>query len=190
MKLDYAILANPAAGRMTRLHSREKLSLLSATLSCPVFGLDTQSVSEFQALAATLSRRADVLIIAGGDGSFVDAINNLEGNPVLAFLPLGSGNALGKALSLPEFGHGYIDFIRRKKWESIGLLRVNESRKCFFAGLGVDALTIKLLETRTSSSHNVFKYSFSLAAALARYRPGPWKSGVKIGLTTSGRPWG
>ncbi len=46
-----------------------------------------------------LARRFDVLVIAGGDGTFSDAINSVSTDETtIAFLPLGTGNAMAHAL--------------------------------------------------------------------------------------------
>ena len=55
--------------------------------------------------AAELAREVEVLIVAGGDGSFSDAINALDSQTTFAYLPFGSGCALRYALDLPPPAH-------------------------------------------------------------------------------------
>ena len=48
-----------------------------------------------------MAREVEVLIVAGGDGSFSDAINALDSRTTFSYLPFGSGCALRYALDLP-----------------------------------------------------------------------------------------
>jgi diacylglycerol kinase family enzyme len=73
------MIINPKAGP-TNTH--RKVQLLHAVQDvlgdCEIRGLETTSREEFMQCAAELAREVDVLIVAGGDGSFSDAINALD----------------------------------------------------------------------------------------------------------------
>ncbi len=171
--LPCAILANPAAGRMGRERAQERLTALARGLDCPVFGLDTASAGEFRDAAAEVSRRAEVMLVAGGDGTFTDVLNSRLGGAVLGYLPFGTGNALRSALGIGQAGRDYLDKVRRRQASPVGVMEVNGSRKAFFASLGVDALTVRRYTDLTEAGHYGFLgYARAFAQALGSYSPG------------------
>lgn len=172
-RLPCAILANPAAGRLGRDRERGRLDALARRLDCPVFGLDTASAGEFRDAAAELSRRADVLLVAGGDGTFTDVLNSRLGGAVLGYLPFGTGNALRSALGIATGGAAYLDKVRRCQASPVGVMEVNGSRKAFFASLGVDALTVRRYTDLTEAGHyGLLGYVRAFVQALGSYSPG------------------
>lgn len=99
----YAIVCNPAAGRKSREQKHRILRGPAAILGAAIHGLDTPTASQFSECLMEVSRRTDVLVVAGGDGSFSDALNSVDRREtILGYLPLGSGNALAHALGLPR----------------------------------------------------------------------------------------
>ncbi|MFO1321682.1 MAG: diacylglycerol kinase family protein [Burkholderiales bacterium] len=66
--------------------------------------LQTQGVTEFRRFAATAAARGvQRVVIAGGDGSFLAAVNALVGSGIeLGLLPLGSGNDFARTFHLPN----------------------------------------------------------------------------------------
>jgi len=100
----YGIVVNPVAGGTTVEEKHEMLEEIREILGddCAIEGLDSDSAEEFRSLAAESAKRVDVLIAAGGDGSVSDAINAVDSDTILSFLPLGSACALRDALDLPD----------------------------------------------------------------------------------------
>ena len=97
--LQYAILANPASGNLPTCRRYALLKQAADLLSADVHGLDTASAEEFSQCAREQAERCDVLVVAGGDGTFSLALNAVETpSTALAFLPFGTGNALTYAL--------------------------------------------------------------------------------------------
>jgi len=171
--LEYAIVANPAAGRMGLERSRLKLRLLSRRLNCPLLGLDCRSVEEFRRCVAEVSRRCEVLLIAGGDGSFAEAVNSLALEVTLGFLPLGSGNALDYALGRRCSSPAFVQSILQRRWISIPLMLCNGSRKSLMAGVGLDAEAVRRVELRGPGKRKDFlDYGLGLLQALAAHQPG------------------
>ena len=171
--LPCAILANPAAGRLVRDRERGRLDAVARRLDCPVFGLDTASAGEFREAASELSRRAEVLLVAGGDGTFTDVLNSRLGGAMLGYLPFGTGNALRCALGIGLAGRAYLDKVRRREATPVGVMEVNGSRKALFASLGVDALTVlRYAEQAAAGRTGLVGYALAFARALAGYAPG------------------
>jgi len=171
--LSCAILANPAAGRLGQDRERSRLAGLARRLDCPVFGLDTVSPGEFREAAAEISRRAEVMLVAGGDGTFTDVLNSRLGGAVLGYLPFGTGNALRCALGIGLAGRAYLDKVRRREAAPVGVMEVNGARKALFASLGVDALTVlRYGELARAGRTGLYGYALAFARALADYAPG------------------
>ena len=100
--MQFGMIVNPTAGPTNVNRKARTLQAVKEILGdCEIRGLDTRSREEFMACAAELAREVEVLIVAGGDGSFSDAINALDNNTTFSYLPLGSGCALQYALDLP-----------------------------------------------------------------------------------------
>ena len=71
----YAIITNPASGRMTVDRKRSELAKAAQILDAQIHGLDTGSAQELAQCAQGLAARYDILVAAGGDGTFSDIIN-------------------------------------------------------------------------------------------------------------------
>jgi diacylglycerol kinase family enzyme len=102
----YSIITNPASGNLSLPRRRELLALAAGVLQAGVYGLDTTSKEEFLTCARDLAGKCDVLVVAGGDGSLSDIINAIDTKErPIAYIPLGSGNAMSYALHI----HGSIN---------------------------------------------------------------------------------
>jgi len=97
----YAIVANPASGNTTPEKKRFLLREAASILRAKIHGLETRTPEEFNELLIRIVRECDVLVGAGGDGTMSLIINGIERNTTpVAFLPVGSGNAMRHALRL------------------------------------------------------------------------------------------
>ena len=72
MRMHYAIITNPVAGRMGIDRKRFLLAGAAEILNSEIEGLDTHSVDDFRRCAKDLSTKCDVLVAAGGDGTLSD----------------------------------------------------------------------------------------------------------------------
>jgi len=185
---DYAIVANPAAGRMGKNRSRLRLKKMARRLQCPLLGLDARSVDDFRACVRQASREGRTLLIAGGDGSFAEAINSLAADVPLGFLPYGSGNALDYALGRRCSSAGYLKSILERRWLPVRVMVCNGHRKSLLAGVGLDAETIRRQELGASPRLNgLLGYGMSFFSALAGFRPGPIEVRTEEGIIRSER---
>ena len=95
----YAIITNPVSGKMTVDQKRTVLANASKILDAKIYGLDTITTDDFSQCARELATHYDVLVTAGGDGTFSDIINSIDtAHTTIAYLPLGTGNAMRHAL--------------------------------------------------------------------------------------------
>jgi len=93
---------------------------------------------------------AEVLIVYSGDGGFNEALNGLEGDVPIGFLPGGGTSVLPRALGLPpepvEAARRIADAIEQRRTRRITVGRVNGRRFGFAAGLGLDAGAIRRVD--------------------------------------------
>ena len=171
----YAIIANPKAGRLTVDQKRLLLNKVSPILDAEVQGLDTTSAAELTRCAVELSTRCDVLVVAGGDGTLSNVINAIYPSRLsLAYLPLGTGNAIRQTLG---YRGGPVDIARRihsGHRHAYDLIRCDGKRLAFMASVGVDSTAVKLWTHYRQQGFSGLKAYFlaSLKAYLSVYRPG------------------
>lgn len=125
---------------------RKQLQLRKASriLGAAVHGLDARTLDEFLQSARELADRCDVLVIAGGDGTLSDAINAIDTRerPV-AFLPLGTGNAMRHALG---YSGGISDIarrIRQGKIRQYDLINCQGKRRALMLSVGIEGTIIR-----------------------------------------------
>ena len=163
----YAIISNPVSGRMTVDQKRSALAAAAAILDAQIHGLETRTVDEFAQCARELVTRCDVLVTAGGDGTFSAIINAVDtSQTAVAYLPLGTGNALQYAL---EYRGALAAVARRIKEGQIreyDLIDCDEKKRAFMVSVGIDATIIQLRNKYAAQNAAGFKGYF-LAACKA-----------------------
>jgi len=97
------VLFNPAAGR----GGRRRLAAVIGAIEqqgCTVTRQETTGPGDAGKIAAGVSHAdADVLVVAGGDGTINEAINARPADaPPIAILPMGTANLLARELGLPS----------------------------------------------------------------------------------------
>jgi diacylglycerol kinase family enzyme len=162
----YGIVVNPKAGGTSVDEKRELLEEVREILGgdCAIAGLDSESAEQFRSLVAETARRAEILIAAGGDGSVSDAINAVEENTILSFLPIGSACALRDALGLPDDPLEVARRIRAGREHRLDLILCDDRRKAFVCGVGVEGEVLKRREELQEDGKQGFT---AYAAALA-----------------------
>lgn len=138
--MKFGMIINPKAGPTNTQRKVQLLHTVQDILGdCEIGGLETTSREEFMQCAAELAREVDVLIVAGGDGSFSDAINALDSQTVFAYLPLGSGCALRYALDLPPQLSRIAKRIKEGRLRRYDLILCDGVRKGFMTSIGLEA---------------------------------------------------
>jgi diacylglycerol kinase (ATP) len=151
----FGMIVNPTAGPTNVERKKQTLEAIKNVLGeCEIRGLDTRSREEFMACAAELAREVEVLIVAGGDGTFSDAINALDSTTVLSFLPFGSGCALQYALDLPPQLTRVAKRIKEGQLRLYDLILCDDSRKAFMASVGLEADILQRREALRESGIN------------------------------------
>jgi len=159
--MQYAIITNPASGKMTVDQKCSILTRAAEILGAEIHGLDTISEKDFAQCAQALINRCDVLVVAGGDGTLSDIINSIDtaGTPI-AYLPLGTGNAMRYAL---EYRGDLADIamrIRDGEIREYDLVSCDERSRAFMASVGIEGSVIRLRDQYVSQGGIGFKTYF------------------------------
>ena len=143
--MGYSIITNPVSGRLTVDQKRSALAEIAEILKAEIHGLDATSTADFTSCARDLAERGDVLVVAGGDGTFSDILNAVDtSKTVIGFLPLGTGNALRHAL---RYRGNLVDIARRisqGKIHHFDLISCDDRRRAFIASVGIEGTIIRL----------------------------------------------
>ena len=152
MKKPYIILVNRVSGGQHDPYYKSfDLSGPSSIFGCDIEGFDTPDKEKFILKAAKLKQEYKCIVVAGGDGTFSDVLNAGPNNGcVLAYLPLGTGNAVGSA-----FGYDKSEFndlsriaeriVNGQDHAIDTILCETPTKSCIglMCGIGIDADVIK-----------------------------------------------
>jgi diacylglycerol kinase family enzyme len=162
------LVVNPFASRVTQA----KLTAVQAELA---------HVGETQVLmterpghatelvAEACSGGAEAVLVFSGDGGFNEALNGLEADIPIGFLPGGGTSVLSRALGLPadpvRAARRIADAIEQQRTRRITVGRVNGRRFAFGAGIGLDAEAVRRVDRmgRTDEGKRPGDFAFALA---------------------------
>jgi diacylglycerol kinase family enzyme len=152
-----AIVQNPISG--SGYGKRELLRLVEELYrrDCLV-----DVYSEREELAALLANPANrqhlkCLVVAGGDGSFNDAINRYDDVP-FAIFPMGTENLLAKYLKIESSGEMLADLICHGHTEEFDLCELNGRKFLLMTSFGIDAEVVR--RTDENRHGNISKLSY------------------------------
>ena len=145
--LKYRIVANPASGALTMERRVARLGQAARILGATVHGLDTTISDELAECMQGVAKACDVMVVAGGDGTFSMALNAVDLSRVaLAFLPFGTGNALTYALGYAGDVTAIAGQIRDGRRRCLDLIDCDGRQKAFMVSLGIDGTVIQRYE--------------------------------------------
>lgn len=152
-----AILRNPISGSGSR---KQELQCLAEELrhrDCEthIFS-DREELSEILS-DPTVRKRLKCLIIAGGDGSFNDAINRYEDVP-LAVFPMGTENLLARYLKIESSGTMLAEVIDQGRMQAFDLCEINGRKFLLMTSFGLDAEVVR--RTDEVRRGNISKLSY------------------------------
>lgn len=121
---------------------------------------------------------ADAIVVFSGDGGFNEALNGLERDVPVGFLPGGGTSVLSRGLGLSadavEAARVISEAIGEGRTRRIAVGRVNERRFAFSAGIGLDAEAVRRVDAlgRRADGKRPGDLAFALAivSALAAQR--------------------
>ena len=173
--MHYAIITNPASGKLSIDEKRSALEAAGRVLGSDIYGLDTRNAAELADCARRLSCQCDVIVVAGGDGTFSDIANALDtAQTTLAFLPLGSGNALSSALSYRGSLEDIAGRIKKGRIKLFDLIDCDGRRRAFMASVGFEGKVIKQRDQYILQGAKGFQaYLKAVVLSYLRYGPRP-----------------
>jgi diacylglycerol kinase family enzyme len=121
---------------------------------------------------------ADAVVVFSGDGGFNEALNGLERDVPVGFLPGGGASVLSRGLGLPidpvEAARAVAGALEQGRTRRISVGRVNGRRFAFSAGVGLDAEAVRRVDAlgRRADGKRPGDLAFAVAivAALAAQR--------------------
>ena len=159
--MNYAIITNPVSGGMTVDQKRSALAEAAEILKADIYGLDTVSAQDFSNCARDLASRCEVLVVAGGDGTLSDIINSVDTSETpIAFLPLGTGNAMRHSLKYKGSLVAITRRIRDGKIHQFDLINCDEKKRAFIASVGIEGTIVRLWQQFRERGSSGFKAYF------------------------------
>ena len=166
----YAIITNPVSSKMTVDQKHTVLAKAAEILDAKIYGLDTITTDDFGQCARELATHYDVLVTAGGDGTFSDIINSIDTvHTTIAYLPLGTGNAMRYALKYKGSLSDIAMRIKDAKIQKYDLINCDEKKRAFMASIGIEGTLIRLRNQYLAQGATGFK-TYLRAAFNAYFR--------------------
>jgi diacylglycerol kinase family enzyme len=166
-----ALIVNPSASRVT-----PELTLAvekELTAAGPIETILTERPLHAVELVAAASRGFDRIYVYSGDGGFNEAVNGVEGDIPMGFIPGGSTSVFPRALGLPRDPVECARALARARTKRISLGRVNGRRFTFSAGLGLDAELVRRVDAAgrpDGRRANDLAFAWALIEIFARRR--------------------
>ncbi len=166
--LRYGIIVNPAAGMSSLKRRKQVIAECAGILGSETLidGWETESAAELRECAEALAEKVDILVVAGGDGTFSDIINALHRTTVLAYIPLGTGNAWRNTLKLPFSRRRAADRIKQGWEHQVDLIMVDGKTKGILASVGFEGRALserkKFLEKGVKGFDSYFRATAKL----------------------------
>jgi diacylglycerol kinase family enzyme len=166
-----ALVANPFATRV----SEERLAAVRAELerAGKVDVVLTERPGHATELVTDACRGgAEAVVVYSGDGGFNEALNGLEQDVPIGFLPGGGTSVLPRALGLPRdpvrAAQQVAKALAAGRTRRISLGRVNGRRFAFGAGIGLDAEVVRRVDDLGRRSDGRRPGDLAFVAALIR----------------------
>ena len=157
----YAIIINPVSGKMTVDQKRSVLAKAAKILNAEIHGMDSITADDLCQCARGLTNYYDVLVAAGGDGTFSDIINSIDtAQTPIAYLPLGTGNAMRHALKYKGNLADIAMRIREGEICNYDLIKCNNKKRAFTVSIGLEGTTIRLRDQYVAQGVTGFKAYF------------------------------
>lgn len=177
------LIVNPIAGNKALRSIKNIEDLLNKKASLTTF--ITQKKGDAELFAKQISSQFSVpssqlIIVAGGDGTFNEVINGILSSKesaakkkivTLAFIPLGTTNVLAKELNIPENVEKAVHLALTGAAKKISLGRINGRYFALMAGIGFDGEAVLRAKDSIKKISGKEAYIFSGINALIKYNP-------------------
>lgn len=162
------LVVNPFATNVTQEKLAEVQQKLAGVADLTVV-LTERPGHATEIVTGALDGELDAILVYSGDGGFNEALNGLDADVPIGFLPGGGTSVLSRALGLPAdpaaAARALADSIAANRTRRITLGRVNGRRFAFAAGVGIDAEAIRRVDRmgRTDEGKRPGDLAFALA---------------------------
>lgn len=155
------IIANPTSGSYV-FHARQLQETVTflrnagwqIELKLTVSAGDAQRLTR-----EAVAQRMDVVIVAGGDGTINEVIQELAGSETaLGVIPIGTVNIWARETHIPLNEAGAREVLLRGRTRRIDLGRVNDRYFLLMVGIGLDGEVIRAVEKKTPKRLGVLGY--------------------------------
>ena len=177
------LIVNPIAGNKALRSIKNIEDLLNKKASLTTF--ITQKKGDAELFAKQISSQFSVpssqlIIVAGGDGTFNEVINGIllskesaakKTIVPLALIPLGTTNVLAKELNIPENVGKAVHLALTGTAKKISLGRINGRYFALMAGIGFDGEAVLRAKDSIKKISGKEAYIFSGINALIKYNP-------------------
>ena len=177
------LIVNPIAGNKALRSIKNIEDLLNKKASLTTF--ITQKKGDAELFAKQISSQFSVpssqlVIVAGGDGTFNEVINGILSSKEsaakkkivpLALIPLGTTNVLAKELNIPENVGKAVHLALTGTAKKISLGRINGRYFALMAGIGFDGEAVLRAKDSMKKISGKEAYIFSGINALIKYNP-------------------
>ena len=136
------LVVNPFATGVTE----ERLAAVRAALPSATVVRVTTRRGQATEIAREVSSTVDAVYVYGGDGTFNEVLNGIDGRTPVGFVPGGGTSVLPRALGLPRDPVGAAQSVAAGVERRISLGRVNGHRFGFGAGVGLDAEIVRAVD--------------------------------------------
>lgn len=182
MRPEWVLIANPTAGggRALRVAGQVAKSLERAGLQVRMeFTRKRGDAPELARQA--LDRRADRIVVCGGDGTINELLPVLSGRPAppLGIIPCGTCNDLALALGIPRRIESAVRVLLDGTTASVDLAKVGDRLFATVAGCGFDAEVGQT--ARTGWLSGTTGYLWAALQCLGRFRPPRMKISGEFG---------
>jgi diacylglycerol kinase family enzyme len=166
------LVVNPFASRVTQAKLAAVHEVLAGVGETQVL-LTERPGHATELVAEACSAGVDAVLVFSGDGGFNEALNGLEADIPIGFLPGGGTSVLSRALGLPadpvRAARQIVDAIEQQRTRRITVGRVNGRRFAFGAGIGLDAEAVRRVDRmgRTDEGRRPGDLAFALAIVRA-----------------------
>jgi diacylglycerol kinase family enzyme len=164
----YGIIVNPRAGSAEDAEKRKAIARCAEVFGkdTRVVGWDIESVDQLKEVAAEVARTVDCLVVAGGDGTMSAVLNSTDPQTMLAFIPMGSGNAWQKTLGLPASPVKAAERISRGETHMVDLVGCDHGRRALLASVGFEGQALREREQLLQDGVDGFEAYFRATTKL------------------------
>jgi diacylglycerol kinase (ATP) len=155
------VIANPTSGSYShQVRQVEETLIFLHDAGWEIELQVTRESGEASLLARqAVMRKVDVVIVAGGDGTINEVIQELAGSETaLGVLPLGTVNVWAREMNIPLDANGARDVLLNGEKRRVDLGKVNERYFLLMAGIGLDADVAYAVEKKPIKRLGVLGY--------------------------------